>query len=136
MTASTVVHSGNDGVAKIGGTALKKVLRFEVTQEEASADRVDGMGDDWEDTQINKKRWSGSIECRRLQSDAAGPVALDVGDTIGLALYPDGDTIGHSELSGSARVTSITDGADQDASNRMTVAFIGKGALTRGTRRG
>ena len=134
MPASSVVHSGNDGVAQIGGTALQKVLRFELTEEEASSDRVDGMGDDWEDTEINKKRWSGSIECRRLQSDTAGPVALNVGDTMALALYPDGDTVDFSEITGSARVTSISDGADQDATNRMTVAFVGKGALSKGTK--
>ncbi len=134
MPASSVVHSGNDGVAQIGGTALEKVLRFEITEEEASSDRVDGMGDDWEDSVINKKRWSGTMETRRLQSDAAGATTLNVGDTIALTLYPDGDTVDFSEIAGSARVTSITDGADQEATNRMTVGFTGKGALTKGTK--
>ena len=134
MPASTVVHSGNDGVFQIGGTALQKVLRFEVTEEEASSDRVDGMGDAWEDTVQNKKRWSGTLECRRLQSDAAGPVALSAGDEIAIAVYPDGDQTDFTELTGTVRVTSITGGAEQEATNRMSVNFVGKGALTKGTK--
>lgn len=134
MAASTVVHSGNDGVFSIGGTAIQKILSFEISEEESVDGRIDGMGDDWEDSVGIKFRYSGTLETRRLQSDTAGPVALGVGDEISFAAYPDGDTTDLTEISGTARVTGVTHGADQESTNNITLSFKGKGALVKGVK--
>ncbi|MCR5859724.1 hypothetical protein [Mesorhizobium sp. J428] len=127
------VYAGNDGVVKVGSNALTKVLSFELNEEESTSDRTDGMGEEWEDSIGIKKRWAGSLECRRNDADANGPVTWDVGDVLALKLYPDGDGVGRQELAGSARVTSIGNPVDMESTNRISVEFTGQGALTKTT---
>ncbi len=133
MAASSVVHSGNDGVFQIGGNALQKIISFEITEEAGATSRVDGMTETWENTVLHKKRWSGTLTARLLQSDSAGPATLAVGDEISISANPDGDTEDFIELSGTARVDSISNPVDQESDNQMTIQFTGLGALTRGT---
>jgi len=132
MAASSVVHSGNDGVFQIDGNALQKIISFEITEEEGSTSRVDGMGDTSEDTVLHKTKWSGSLSCRLLQSDTTGAPALRVGSEITISAYPDGDISDYLEISGLARVSSISMPVDQESDNRITIQFTGKGDLTRG----
>jgi hypothetical protein len=129
------VYSGNDGVAKVGASPaeVSKVTEFQI-EATAEVDRTDGMGEEWTDSLVTKKNWSGSMTCKRNAADTNGQEAIvEVGTVIAAEFYPDSDATGRTKLSGDVIVTGVTEGANHEAANEISFSFLGKGALTRGT---
>lgn len=128
------VYSGNDGVVKVGATpsSVTKITEFQI-QAAADTSRTDGMGDDWHEHVVTKKNWSGSMTCKRNDSDTNGQGAILVGASLAAEFYPDGDATGRAKLSGTVIVAGVDEGATQDDANEISFSFTGTGALTRGT---
>jgi hypothetical protein len=128
------IYSGNDGVVKVGASPaeVSTVTEFQI-ETTAEVDRIDGMGDDWTDSIVTKKSWSGSMTCKRDASDTNGQETIVEGAVLPAEFYPDSDATGRKKLSGTVIVTGVTEGANHEASNEISFSFTGKGALTRGT---
>jgi len=80
------------------------------------------------------KEWSGSMTCHWDETDTNGQVAMTVGASVTLNLYPEGATTGDKYYTGTATITErgITTRMDGDTI-RATFSFLGNGSLTLST---
>lgn len=124
-------YKGKDGVVKIAGVSVGQVMNFSL---EETVDTVEctHMGDDARDYEATFTTWTASAEVR-WDPDDAGQEDIVVGATVTLNLYPEGDTVGDTEWTGSAIVTNISETVDMEELISASFEFQGKGALTRGT---
>lgn len=120
--------SGNDGVVKVGGSALAKVTAWTVTRN-ANMERDDGMGEAWQSDKAGKKRWTASITM--LYDD--GGDALEVGEEGSATLYPAGTAVGKKYYSGNFVVSEVGHPQDQDSRVTQTIQVSGQGALSETT---
>lgn len=125
--------AGNDGVVKIGANAVAEVRSFNVTEVAETRDAT-SMGDTWRANKVNGlKSWTGSVTCWWDDTDTNGQVALTVGASVTLTLYPEGDGTGAYSISGTAIVTEISHEQAMEDTIEASFNFTGDGALTRGT---
>lgn len=123
--------NGNDGIVKVGTNTIAEVQNFELN-ETAATIRTTAMGDTWETRSAGLNSWSGSLTCHLDDTDTSGQEALTVGAEVTLNLYPEGDTSGDEEYSGSAIITQV--GTSQTFDNQTvqrSFSFEGNGALTK-----
>ena len=128
-------HWGNEGVVKNGVNTIAEMLQWEFTE---SVDPVDdtAMGDPYA-THIpgsGIKKWSGTMTVHWDETDTNGQVAMTVGASLTLNMYPEGATTGDVYWTGTASITER--GQQQQMDNqtiRCTFNFLGNGALTRAT---
>jgi lipopolysaccharide biosynthesis protein len=128
-------HWGNEGVVKIGAATVAEVTAFNFKESVSPVDDT-SMGDSYK-THIagsGIKQWSGSLTAHWDETDATGQVALTVGASVTLNLYPEGATTGDIFWSG---LVSITDRSQDQKMDGSTITaefeFMGNGVLTRGT---
>jgi len=133
-------YTGNNGEVKVtpaGGaeTVVGEVRDFSVEQTaEVVADTV--IGDSWVTNKTTLRSWTASINCYfEWDSGAgdAGQVALDVGDEVALALYPNGDSSNYQELTGQAIVTSVSQSQSFDGLVELSFSCTGNGTLSNNT---
>lgn len=126
------VHHGKNGKVKLGSNAVAAVQKFSVNQNVEAADTT-VMGDTWQTHLPGIPGWSGSVECLYDPADTNGQVALEIGDSVTLGLYTDGDAVGKKYLTGTATVTSIPIETDMKGAVKVSFNFQGNGALTSST---
>jgi hypothetical protein len=126
-------HHGNAGLVKVSGNTVAEVRSFELeTAVEVADDTV--IGDTWHTHLVNgNKSWKGQVECFWDETDSTGQEAMDEGDSISLALYPEAAGAGASYYSGTATITGMSIGVPKDGIVTRTITFQGNGALTRAT---
>lgn len=128
-------HWGNEGSVKLGANTVAEVIEFEFTESVAPVEDT-AMGDSYK-THISGsgiKEWSGSVTCHWDEGDTNGQVALTVGASVDLRLYPEGATTGDIYFSGTATLVERGQTVKMDGETiRCTFRFMGNGALTRGT---
>jgi hypothetical protein len=123
--------SGNDGIIKVGTSAVAEVQNWDIT-ETAATIRDTAMGDTWETRKTGLKSWTGNITCHLDDTDTSGQEALTVGAEVTLALYPEGDTTGDEEYTGSAIITSVnSSGSFDNTTVQRSFSFEGNGELTK-----
>ena len=124
-------HKGKDGAIQVGGVDIGEVEGFdlEVTINEIDANVI---GQDWTDVCGGQKSASGTINVLRDPNDA-GQAALAVGATPQLTLYPEGDTSGLTEISGTFLVTSRSKSVNVGDLVKNTYNIRNKGEVTEGT---
>ncbi len=120
---------GKDGAVEVGGTAVAEVVDFQITETANTAEDT-VMGDDWETHLVGTKTWNGSLTCRYDNDDATGQGALTVGESVSLALYPEGNSGGNEEKTGTATITEVTRTVQRDSVVEKSFNFLGSGALT------
>lgn len=122
-------YRGNSGVVK-AGSAVGEVMEFSV--EETSAITPDTvMGDDWETHMGGLKSYTASISCRFDHADT-GQVALKIGDSVSLELFPTGETSTNQKLAGTATVTSVNQNQSYENTTVMrSFQLTGSGALVK-----
>ena len=123
------VHHGKNGKVKIGANAIGHVQKWSVNQNVEAADTT-AMGASWQTHLTGIPGWSGSVECLYDPADTTGQVALEIGDSVTLGLYSDGDAATKKYFSGTASVTSIPVETDMKGPVKISFNFQGNGALT------
>lgn len=126
-------HTGTEGSVQIGSDAIAEVRSWTLTQEGETADTttMDNTSG-WRTHKPTLKAWSGEVECFWDETDTNGQVALDVGASVTLNLYPEGDSSGDNFYTGTATVTQAEASAAIDGIVEAKFSFQGNGACTRG----
>ena len=124
-------HTGSEGTVKIGTDTLAEIKSFSI---EESADTIEDttLGDTARTFKSGLTGWSGSVECFWDETDTA-QIALTIGASVTLDVYPEGATSGDTHYSGTALVTGITRQASLDGMVEASFSFQGTGALTSAT---
>ncbi len=125
-------HTGVDGVVKVGSNAVAEVRNWSVNE---TADTIEDttMNDTSRTYQVGLKSWNGSMTCFWDETDTSGQVALTIGASVTLNLYPEGATTGDTYYTGTALITSIGVSVPTNGMIERTIGFQGTGALTIGT---
>jgi len=128
-------YRGQDGVVKIGGTAVGEVTAFNVAETVESIDTTP-KGVEWRTRKAGHKTWSGSLSCNLDHANAqhlAVKTAINAGTDVALILYAGGTTTGGvtSTLTGNAVVTGRTiTSPEGSAVTTVEFTFEGNGILT------
>lgn len=124
--------AGKDGVVKSGSDTIAEVKSFTINQTADTAEDT-ALGDTWRSHVTTLKSWDGEITCHFDDTDTNGQEALTVGSSITLNVYPEGDSSGEYELSGSAIITGVTITNELENIVERSFTFMGNGSLTIGT---
>lgn len=124
-------YTGQNGSISLGANAVGEIRSFEIN---ATADTLDDtvMGNIWRTNKSTFRSWSGSMEVLYDPGDTNGQAALTIGSTAVATFHPSGDTAGHGELAGTIRITERQVQTAHEDLVKLTVQFIGDGALTEG----
>lgn len=123
------VTKGSSGLIKVGSSTVAEVKSYSIDE---TADTIEStsMGDSAKTFESSLTSFSGSVECYLDDTDTTGQVAMSIGSTITLNLYPEGDTAGDTYYSGSAVITGKTVSGSHDGLVEASISFQGSGALT------
>lgn len=125
-------HKGQEGIVKTGANAIAEIRSYTI---EETADTLDDttMGDTARTRLSSLTSFSGSLDVLWDETDTNGQESLTIGSTATINVYPEGDTSGDVELTGSIIVTGRSINAAHDGLVEMSITFEGSGALTKGT---
>ena len=125
-------HAGSEGTVKSGSNAIAEIRSYSL---EETADTLEDttMGDSSRTYLASLKTFSGSVDVFWDETDTTGQGSFDVGFSVTLAIYPEGDTAGDTYYSGSAIVTGKTITGSFDGMVEATFTLQGTGALTETT---
>ena len=125
-------HAGSEGTVHVGANAIAEIKGWPLSE---SANIIDDseIGDAWKTKKAGSKEWNGSIDCFWDETDTNGQVAMTMGASITLNLYPEGATTGDTYYTGSAIITGISRSAAVDGMVEVSFTFEGNGALTEST---
>jgi hypothetical protein len=125
-------HAGSEGTVKSGSDAIAEIRSYSL---EETADTLEDttMGDSSRTYLPSLKTFSGSVDVFWDETDTTGQGSFDVGASVTLAIYPEGDTTGDTYYSGSAIVTGKTITGSFDGMVEATFTLQGTGALTETT---
>lgn len=123
------ITKGSSGLIKVGSSTVAEVKSYSIDE---TADTIEStsMGDAAKTFESSLTSFSGSVECHWDDADTTGQVAMSIGSTITLNLYPEGDTAGDTYYSGSAVITGKTVSGSHDGLVEASISFQGSGALT------
>jgi hypothetical protein len=123
---------GNDGIVKIGANSVAEVQNWNYEEKDVSIVEKTSMGDT-EASYLPSgcKSGSGSIECYLDEADADGQRALTPGASVAVGLYPEGDTAGDAQYTGTVIIDTVSIAGPKDGVNTASFKFMG--VLTRAT---
>jgi predicted secreted protein len=125
-------HAGSEGTVKVGANAIAEIRSYSL---EESGDTIDDstMGDVSRTYLAGLRTFTGTIDVLWDETNTTGQLALTVGATVTLNVYPEGATTGDTYYTGSAIVTGRSISASYDGLVEMSISVQGTGALTQGT---
>lgn len=125
-------HSGKDGIVKVGANPVAEVRSFSLNE---TADTVEDttMGDSARTHIVTLTSFDGSLDVYWDETDTNGQVALGVGSSVTLELYPEGDGAGATYYTGTASVTSVNKSSSFDGMVEQSISVTGNGPLTTAT---
>lgn len=125
-------HAGSEGTVKVSANAIAEIRSYTITE---TGDTIENssMGDSSRTYLAGLKTFSGSIDCWWDETDTNGQLALDVGSTVTINIYPEGSTSGDTYYTGSVIVTGKTITASFDGMVEASFTFQGTGALSETT---
>lgn len=123
---------GNSGSVLVSTNAVAEVTSFEFTVTPVIMQGV-AQGDTWAEADAGSKSWAGTIEAYYDASDTTGQGALTAGSSVALKLYPEGNTAGKKEYSGTAIIGAVPIRTPVDDWITITFPFTGDGALAEST---
>jgi hypothetical protein len=124
-------HHGKDGTVKVGSDTLGEIKDFSLNISVDTAEDS-AMGDSWKTHLVGMKEWDGDVTCHWDLDDTA-QMALDIGASVTLALYPEGATSGDKFYTGTASVVKIGVKTPMGDVVEQSFSFRGNGALTEST---
>lgn len=125
-------HHGKGGTVKFGSNEVAHVTKFSVSETVETADSTE-MGSTAQEHLVGISSWSGSLDCHYDPADTTGQASIDIGESVTLNLYTDGDASGKKYLSGTATVTQISIDSDMASVVKASFQFKGSGTLSRST---
>jgi predicted secreted protein len=125
-------HKGSEGIIKVGTNAVAEVKSYSL---EETADTIEdtSMGDAARTYVASLTSFSASIECFWDETDTNGQVALSVGSSVSLVVFPEGDSSGDTKYTGTAIVTGFTKTGSFDGMVEASISVQGTGALATAT---
>lgn len=125
-------HKGSEGTVKVGSNAVAEIRSFSI---EETGDTLEdtSMGDSARTYLASLTSWSGTVDVFWDETDTSGQGALDVGSSVTLNLYPEGDTAGDTYYTGTAIVTSKSVSSSFDGMVEASFGVQGSGALSETT---
>lgn len=121
-------HLGKEGYLKVSTTTVAEVRDYTLSQ---SAGTVDDtvIGDEWTTNKVTQKSWTCSGSLFWDETDT-GQLALTVGATVTLNLYPEGVASTATYFSGAANITQFDITARHDSMVEASFSAQGTGALS------
>ena len=125
-------HAGSEGTVRVGANAIAEIRSYSL---EESGDTIDDstMGDVSRTYLAGLRTFTGTIDVLWDETNTTGQLALTVGATVTLNVYPEGATTGDIYYTGSAIVTGRSISASYDGLVEMSISVQGTGALTQAT---
>ena len=124
-------HAGSEGVVFSGSNQILEVRSYTISETGETIEDT-SMGDAARTYIASLKTFTGSLDVFWDETDT-GQGDLDIGSTITLNLYPEGNTSGDTYYTGSAIVTEKSITASFDGLVEMSVSVQGTGALSETT---
>ena len=125
-------HTGSAGVVKVASNTVAEVRNWSLDQTNDTVETTK-LGDTVKTYSATQNSSSGTLECFWDETDTSGQVALTIGATATLNLYPEGATTGDTYYTLSAIVTSVGVSQTHDGLVERSIGFQGTGAVTIGT---
>lgn len=121
-------HLGKEGYLKVSTTTVAEVRDYTLSQ---SAGTVDDtvIGDEWTTNKVTQKSWTCSGSLFWDETDT-GQLALTVGATVTLNLYPEGVASTATYFGGAANITQFDITARHDSMVEASFSAQGTGALS------
>ena len=125
-------HTGQSGVVKLGTNAVGSVTGFSL---DTTGDVIESsnLGSTARTYVAGRTSFTASVEANFDEGDSSGQLALTVGSTVALKLYPEGADSGDYYWSGSAIVTGESHSVTLDDLIKSSMTLQGTGVLTRTT---
>lgn len=124
-------HAGSEGVVFSGSNQVNEVRSYTISETGETLEDT-SMGDAARTYIASLKTFTGSLDVFWDETDT-GQGDLDIGSTIVLNLYPEGNASGDTYYTGSAIVTEKSITASFDGLVEMSVSVQGTGALSETT---
>ncbi len=124
-------HAGSEGVVFSGSNQILEVRSYTISETGETLEDT-SLGDAARTYIPSLKTFTGSLDVFWDETDT-GQGDLDIGSTITLNLYPEGNTSGDTYYTGSAIVTERSITASFDGLVEMSVSVQGTGALSETT---
>jgi predicted secreted protein len=125
-------HSGSAGTVKVGSNAVAELKSWTLDQSQDTVETTK-LGDTVKTYTATQSSSSGTMDCFWDETDTNGQVAMTIGSTVTLNLYPEGATSGDTYYSGSAIITSVGVSQTHDGIVERSIGFQVTGAVTIGT---
>ena len=125
-------HSGSAGKVKVGSNAVAELKSWTLDQSQDTVETTK-LGDTVKTYTATQSSSSGTMDCFWDETDTNGQVAMTIGSTVTLNLYPEGATSGDTYYSGSAIITSVGVSQTHDGIVERSIGFQVTGAVTIGT---
>lgn len=124
-------HTGSEGTVYVGSDPVAEIRSFSL---ESTSEVIEdtSMGDTDRTFKAGLKSFTGSLEVFWDETDAA-QIALDVGASVTLKVYPEGNTTGDKFYEGTVLVTGLTVTSPFDGMVEAAISVQGTGALTLST---
>jgi len=125
-------HTGQSGLVKLGTNAVGSVTGFSL---DTTGDVIESsnLGSTARSYMAGRTSFTASVEANFDEGDSSGQLALTVGSTVALKLYPEGADSGDYYWSGSAIVTGESHSVTLDDLIKSSMTLQGSGVLTRTT---
>jgi hypothetical protein len=128
---------GKSGVVKFGVNTVGEVKSWSVSQSAETYQTLEptlGAPAPALTYEAGASSWTASIECLWDPGTDAGQAAGTIGSTLSVFLYPEGETAGDAQISGSGIVTSREQGGSVDGMVTLSFSLQGSGQLTFGVK--
>ena len=122
-------HTGSAGTVKVGSNAIAELKSWTLDQSQDTIETTK-LGDTVKTYSATQSSSSGTMDCFWDETDSNGQVALAIGTTATLNLYPEGATSGDTFYSGSAIITSVGVSQSHDGIVERSFGFQITGAVT------
>jgi len=125
-------HTGQAGLVKLGTDVVGSVTGFSL---DTTGDVIESsnLGSTARSYMAGRTSFTASVEANFDEGDSSGQLALTVGSTVALKLYPEGADSGDYYWSGSAIVTGESHSVTLDDLIKSSMTLQGTGVLTRTT---
>jgi predicted secreted protein len=121
-------HLGKEGYLKVSTTTVAEIRDYSLSQTAAQVDDT-VIGDEWTTSKTTLKSWSASGSVFWDEVDA-GQLALTIGSSVTLNLYPEGIEAADTYYSGSANVTQFDITGRHDSMVEASFSVQGNGQIS------
>lgn len=125
-------HAGSEGLVKVASATVAEVKSYSI-EESADTLETSSIGTTARTFRTSLTGWSGSLDVFWDETDTNGQVALAIGSSVTLNVYPEGDSSGDTYYSGTALVTAVSKTGSFDGMVEASISVQGTGALTTAT---